>query len=271
MRALQGSPRTPAAGESLKKSITKLRRTSATVLEVDESALTPKNGSSKKSTPKSSIQQKENTPEDELLPGTPSILKTKPSTARRESGKKRVSFGGDLSPELFDKTLPPSTPLRKGTSPARRLSEPLQKITPGVKSGKKRFSLGNTLGEMPILEEDEEAKDDGPVFVPNEGTSVPEALCDTPPQSLPAPLLPTTTDITEDVTSPEVDPEAVKEQDAEQAPAEVTNVGEDSGLEEKPSITPTRKTKRASMFRAQRLATPIRQQIHAGKISSFVA
>ena len=248
-----------------------MRRTSATVLEVDESALTPKNVSPKKSTPKSAIQQKENTPENELLPGTPSILKTKPSTARRESGKKRVSFGGDLSPELFDKTLPPSTPLRKGTSPARRLSEPLQKITPGVKSGKKRFSLGNTLGEMPILEEDEDAKDDVPVFVPNEGTSVPEALCDTPPQSLPAPLLPTTFDITEDVTSPVADPEAVtvQELDAEQAPAEVTNVEEDTAPEEKPSITPTRKTKRASMFRAQRLATPIRQQIHAGKIPSF--
>lgn len=263
MRAVQGSPRTPAAGESLKKSITKLRRTSATVQEVDESALTPKNTSPKKSTPKSSVQQKENTPDDELLPDTPSILKTKPSNARRESGKKRVSFGGDLSPELFDKTLPPSTPLRKGTSPARRLSEPLQKITPGVKSGKKRFSLGNTLGDMPILEEDEEGKEDVPVFVPNEGTSVPEALCDTPPQSLPAPLLPTTSETTEDVASPAVDPVPLTEQN-EQAPVAVTYGVEETAPEEKPSITPTRKTKRGSMFKAQRLATPIRQQIHTG-------
>ncbi|XP_068130825.1 LOW QUALITY PROTEIN: cell division cycle-associated protein 2 [Hyperolius riggenbachi] len=31
--------------------------------------------------------------------------------------KKRVTFGRDLSPELFDKTLPANTPLRKGSTP----------------------------------------------------------------------------------------------------------------------------------------------------------
>ncbi|KAJ8264471.1 hypothetical protein GJAV_G00149550 [Gymnothorax javanicus] len=34
--------------------------------------------------------------------------------------KKRVSFGGQLSPELFDKRLPPDSPLRKGGTPGRR-------------------------------------------------------------------------------------------------------------------------------------------------------
>lgn len=33
--------------------------------------------------------------------------------------KKRVRFGGPLSPELFDRNLPPSTPLQKGGTPAR--------------------------------------------------------------------------------------------------------------------------------------------------------
>nr|XP_014343792.1 PREDICTED: antigen KI-67 isoform X3 [Latimeria chalumnae] len=33
--------------------------------------------------------------------------------------KKRVSFGGHLSPELFDKRLPPNSPLRKGATPVR--------------------------------------------------------------------------------------------------------------------------------------------------------
>uniref|UniRef100_A0A673A1W7 PP1-binding domain-containing protein n=1 Tax=Sphaeramia orbicularis TaxID=375764 RepID=A0A673A1W7_9TELE len=33
--------------------------------------------------------------------------------------KKQVRFGRPLSPELFDKTLPPSTPLQKGSTPAR--------------------------------------------------------------------------------------------------------------------------------------------------------
>lgn len=32
--------------------------------------------------------------------------------------KKQVRFGGPLSPELFDKNLPPSTPLKKGGTPA---------------------------------------------------------------------------------------------------------------------------------------------------------
>ncbi|XP_008436257.1 proliferation marker protein Ki-67 [Poecilia reticulata] len=36
--------------------------------------------------------------------------------------RKRVSFGGNLSPELFDKRLPPDSPLRKGASPRRSLS-----------------------------------------------------------------------------------------------------------------------------------------------------
>ncbi|KAI1886989.1 hypothetical protein AGOR_G00201430, partial [Albula goreensis] len=34
--------------------------------------------------------------------------------------RKRVSFGGQLSPELFDKRLPPNSPLRKGATPGRR-------------------------------------------------------------------------------------------------------------------------------------------------------
>lgn len=33
--------------------------------------------------------------------------------------KKMVRFGGPLSPEFFDKNLPPSTPLQKGGTPAR--------------------------------------------------------------------------------------------------------------------------------------------------------
>ncbi|NXC27776.1 KI67 protein, partial [Campylorhamphus procurvoides] len=33
--------------------------------------------------------------------------------------RKRVSFGGHLSPELFDKRLPPNSPLKRGALPAR--------------------------------------------------------------------------------------------------------------------------------------------------------
>lgn len=40
----------------------------------------------------------------------------------QQSKRKRVSFGGYLSPELFDKRLPPDSPLRKGAAPRRSLS-----------------------------------------------------------------------------------------------------------------------------------------------------
>ncbi|NXA84617.1 KI67 protein, partial [Thryothorus ludovicianus] len=55
--------------------------------------------------------------------------KTKRISQKRKSGetlpqtlgkRKRVSFGGHLSPELFDKSLPPNSPLKKGALPARR-------------------------------------------------------------------------------------------------------------------------------------------------------
>ncbi|XP_063261168.1 proliferation marker protein Ki-67 isoform X2 [Prinia subflava] len=55
--------------------------------------------------------------------------KTKRISPKRKSGemlpqtlgkRKRVSFGGHLSPELFDKSLPPNSPLKRGALPARR-------------------------------------------------------------------------------------------------------------------------------------------------------
>ncbi|XP_056147055.1 cell division cycle-associated protein 2 isoform X2 [Lampris incognitus] len=53
----------------------------------------------------------------------PSLLEMKPTGERNSENstvkKKRVHFGGPLSPELFDKHLPPSTPLRKGGTPIR--------------------------------------------------------------------------------------------------------------------------------------------------------
>ncbi|NXX60414.1 KI67 protein, partial [Scopus umbretta] len=33
--------------------------------------------------------------------------------------RRRVSFGGHLSPELFDKSLPANSPLKRGAIPAR--------------------------------------------------------------------------------------------------------------------------------------------------------
>ncbi|MEQ2264384.1 hypothetical protein XENORESO_004139 [Xenotaenia resolanae] len=43
--------------------------------------------------------------------------------------RKRVSFGGHLSPELFDKCLPPDSPLRKGATPRRSLTVSKSKLS----------------------------------------------------------------------------------------------------------------------------------------------
>uniref|UniRef100_A0A3P9ICG3 Marker of proliferation Ki-67 n=1 Tax=Oryzias latipes TaxID=8090 RepID=A0A3P9ICG3_ORYLA len=65
-------------------------------------------------------------------PGNSGTTDTEAAPKKRKSGdlrkdqlspqkKKRVSFGGQLSPELFDKRLPPNSPLRKGATPRRSL------------------------------------------------------------------------------------------------------------------------------------------------------
>ncbi|XP_038152992.1 cell division cycle-associated protein 2 [Cyprinodon tularosa] len=57
------------------------------------------------------------------IPSLPSALEMKPTVDgdRTPAGKKKkqVRFGVPLSPEFFDKNLPPSTPLQKGGTPAR--------------------------------------------------------------------------------------------------------------------------------------------------------
>ncbi|XP_068577216.1 cell division cycle-associated protein 2 isoform X2 [Cebidichthys violaceus] len=61
---------------------------------------------------------------------TPALMEMKPTGSAVVAGeddsavtsavrKKRVCFGGPLSPEFFDKNLPPSTPLQRGGTPAR--------------------------------------------------------------------------------------------------------------------------------------------------------
>lgn len=46
------------------------------------------------------------------------VEKTEQYSSERPK-KKKVTFGEDLSPEIFDKTLPANTPLRKGATPGR--------------------------------------------------------------------------------------------------------------------------------------------------------
>ncbi|KAM9392142.1 cell division cycle-associated protein 2 [Pholidichthys leucotaenia] len=58
------------------------------------------------------------------IPSLSSLLEVKPTGADEApmstvKKKKQVRFGGPLSPEFFDKSLPPSTPLLKGGTPAQ--------------------------------------------------------------------------------------------------------------------------------------------------------
>ncbi|KAI4879023.1 hypothetical protein NFI96_018101 [Prochilodus magdalenae] len=49
----------------------------------------------------------------------PEVIRSDATEVSSVSKKKRVRFGAPLSPEFFDKTLPPSTPLQKGATPIR--------------------------------------------------------------------------------------------------------------------------------------------------------
>lgn len=63
--------------------------------------------------------------------------------------RKRVSFGPKLSPEHFDKKLPPSTPVRRGAMPPRLVSESPASPAPVLK----RRSVALKLKTSPIREE----------------------------------------------------------------------------------------------------------------------
>ncbi|KAI8777541.1 serine/arginine repetitive matrix protein 2, partial [Biomphalaria glabrata] len=105
--------------ESLQKSINLLKRRSMPLFERDEES---------KSEPIS--------PEVPVIETNKSITqdrKRKSSTfVMLNARNKRVSFGPSLSPEHFDKTLPPKTPIKRGATPTR--------LNPGRKSLLKRQS-----------------------------------------------------------------------------------------------------------------------------------
>ncbi|KAM9716947.1 proliferation marker protein Ki-67 isoform 2-T2 [Menidia menidia] len=102
----------------------------------------PKRRRSKEATPARPAAGKGQEEEPETAPKSENPRRLSPRNAekaekeskKRKSGelgtdlptqpmkRKRVSFGTHLSPELFDKRLPPDSPLRKGATPRRSLS-----------------------------------------------------------------------------------------------------------------------------------------------------
>ncbi|KAK3575801.1 hypothetical protein CHS0354_000052 [Potamilus streckersoni] len=95
-----GSPY-PASSSKLKSNLAEMRRRSQPVPEVKE-------------TPASSPEKNSKTPRQTSGKKRKSTEQIAPSAKR-----KRVSFGPKLSPEHFDKRLPPSTPIKKGAMPIR--------------------------------------------------------------------------------------------------------------------------------------------------------
>uniref|UniRef100_A0A8C4IKC3 FHA domain-containing protein n=1 Tax=Dicentrarchus labrax TaxID=13489 RepID=A0A8C4IKC3_DICLA len=129
---------TPEAPSAQKKSrATPQRFTVSEVIEQvsTETPKSPMRRRSKDATPaKPSVASPKTEPVRKASPrNSGKVEKVQEKAKKRESGelaadlpsqqmkKKRVSFGGQLSPELFDKRLPPDSPLCKGAAPRRSL------------------------------------------------------------------------------------------------------------------------------------------------------
>ncbi|XP_041367933.1 mucin-2-like [Gigantopelta aegis] len=140
-----GSPYHPPSKAKLRNSISELRRRSQPVTETAGEAKTP--------TP---AKQKSPSRKTGGTPSSGSGKKRKATSYDLPSSKrKRVSFGPSLTPEQFDKTLPPATPVRKGSAP-RRTSEPVITEESASQSPAKRRSVTAKVNST-ILEESPQA------------------------------------------------------------------------------------------------------------------
>lgn len=86
------------------------------------------------------------------------LVSEKPKSAggehKNQRRSKRVSFGPVLSPEQFDKNLPPATPVRRGATPRRSSSSGGHSLTALCSSAKKRRSVVASPHTESIKEED---------------------------------------------------------------------------------------------------------------------
>ncbi|XP_026707367.1 proliferation marker protein Ki-67 [Athene cunicularia] len=120
--------------------------------------------------------------------------KTKTLSQKRKSGgvslqplekRKRVSFGGHLSPELFDKSLPPNSPIKRGAIPAR-LNLPFGDSPRAVlkkAQGLKRLTVQEHLQKETMSPKDLPAGKSPAASSPASGKARP-----TPPLGSPAPF-----------------------------------------------------------------------------------
>lgn len=150
----KGSPRTPPTGGSLKENIHRLRRHSMPLQEEEEALSSP----AADKTPFSLISVNSESQENNY--GGSAELDNEKTDSVKEERKiqrrsKRVSFGPVLSPEQFDKELPPATPLRRGATPRRHSNAAGDhSLIPLSASAKKRRSVIASPHTESITEED---------------------------------------------------------------------------------------------------------------------
>ncbi|XP_056325086.1 proliferation marker protein Ki-67 [Danio aesculapii] len=121
----------------------------------------------------SASKNKADTSINEQLHGIKSHTKVVVAKPKR----KRVSFGGQLSPELFDKRLPPDSPLRRGATPRHSLG-PSQKPQSLLRRASTIGLLGLRLDE--ITTEAQKASPKRSVKTPSPAKRTPSTKAKTP-------------------------------------------------------------------------------------------
>ena len=152
MLAPKGSPRTPLTGGSLKENIYRLRRHSMPLQEEEEALTSPEADK----TPFSIIAVNCEPQEKNGESAEPVWEKRKSEggECKTKRSSKRVSFGPVLSPEQFDKELPPATPVRRGATPRRASNASDHSLVQLCSSSKKRRSVIASPQTESITEED---------------------------------------------------------------------------------------------------------------------
>lgn len=126
----------------------------------------------------SASKNKADTSVNEQLNGIKSHTKVVVAKPKR----KRVSFGGQLSPELFDKRLPPDSPLRRGAAPRHSLG-PSQKPQSLLRRASTIGLLALRLKEIPTEAQNSSPKKASPrrtVKTPSPAKRTPSTKAKTP-------------------------------------------------------------------------------------------
>ncbi|TRY95351.1 hypothetical protein DNTS_016025 [Danionella cerebrum] len=165
--------------------------------------------------------------------------------------RKRVSFGGQLSPELFDKRLPPNSPLRRGATPRRSLG-PFQKP-------QSLLRRASTIGLLALRLGENSSKKASPkhleptVKTPSPGKRSPAAKAKTP-----SPKCQKSPSAASKVSTPLSIPSSLK------TPVSVTETSVDTSSTESPRVQ--------GRFSVSRISTPspVQEQVEKAEVRSTI-